>query len=576
MNRALAITVVLAAVSLAVIDFVVGFVLGVTDFSPPRILWALGVAAWAYIQLRRAEPQLFPLLAFAALVTATGSLVVPVLDPDFRWYDEYTAYGILLGVGILSSVVTGRSRVIRVAIWAVPALWAFAFGVLDGRPLDHVLDWTIVAAATVAILHHVVRRLLDAATAAADSQDEMVGYHRALARCSHVLLEDDSDSALNEALAALLAATAADYASIDRTVYEEKVPGFEIVAEASTGPVPERAEWMSGSYADLPTFLAAHQAGQVCAVSRDELEDDAERSLYERDGIEAELSVPIMVEGTWRGCLALAQFRSSRRWTAVEIDMMMQAASMVAAYWKRGDDRRRLEEAIRSKDDLIASVSHELRTPLTGVVGLAEEMAVSADEFDAQTMAELAGVVADQSRELAHLVEDLLVAARVDSGRLTIRSTEVALLEEARSIVDSVAGASTITVEGWEGKALADPLRCRQIIRNLVTNAIRYGGREVSLSVIERPEDVLLAVIDDGGGVPEADIDRIFQPYERSRLVAPGSVGVGLSVSRNLARLMGGTLEYQRRSGRTEFRLSLPHVPSLPTPEREGFALAMR
>lgn len=561
MNQALALCVVVASATLGAVDLVVGALLGVADVSPLRILWAFSLGAWAYLEWRRPDPNLLPLLLVGGIVTAVASLAVPLWDLPFEWYDEYTAYGILVGVAILIAVPLRPSRWVPVVISLVPALWALAFGLLNGRPIDAAIDWAIVAGATVAILHFVVRRLLNAAVAAANSQDDLVTLNRALARCSQVLLTDSTDDALDEALAALLEATAADYVSVDRTVYEGDIPGFEIVAEAASGPLPEGAEWMGGSYADLPTVLAAHLAGEVCALRRDEL-TGVERRLYERDGIEAELSVPIMVDEVWRGALAFANFRSAHDWSDTEIDALVQAAGLVAAYWKRHDDQLRLEKAIRSKDELIASVSHELRTPLTAVVGLAGEMAASATDFDASTMSELAGLVADQSRELADLVEDLLVAARVESNQLTIRCTEVRLLEEARSIVAAVG--STIPVEGWEGPALADPLRCRQVIRNLVTNAIRYGGENVVLTVTETVDSVSLTVSDDGVGVPELDVERIFELYERSRQVAPGSVGVGLAVSRNLAQLMGGALEYHRRDDRTEFCLSLPRVPLPP------------
>lgn len=574
MGRALALCVVVAASLVAAVDAVV-IALGIANMSLPRIVWALAVAAWAFYQWRRTEPNVFTGLMIVALVTAGGSLAIPFWDLPFDWYDEYTAYGILLGVTVLSAVDPYRSRLLRQVVWAVPALWALAFGLLAGRPTEDILDWAIVAGATTAILHFVVRRLVDTAITAAAAQQDMVTLHRALSRCSHVLLKDASDSALDEAVEALLQATCADYACVDRTVYDEDIPGFEIVAEAFSRPLPQGADWKSGSYADLPTFLAAHQAGQVCDVRRDELEGE-ERRLYEEDGIQAELSVPIMIDGTWRGSLAFASFDVPRRWTPTEVDVLVQAADLVAAYWKREDDRRRLEQAIRSKDDLIASVSHELRTPLTAVVGLADEMAASAFEFDPAMMGELAAVVADQSRELAHLVEDLLVAARVESGGLTIRCTEVRLLTEAQVVVDAVGGGASITVEGWDGVALADPLRCRQIIRNLVTNALRYGGQEIVVSVFETGDGVHLTVSDDGPGVPEADAESIFEPYVRSQQIAPGSVGVGLAVSRNLSELMGGALEYRRDEGRTTFCLILPHVPSIPDLEHRMDSLAAR
>lgn len=571
-NRALAMSVAIAALVLGLVDLVLALA-GVEAMSIPRVAFATASAAWAYREWRRPDPDLLPVLLVGAVVTAVGSIAQQVVTLPFEWYDEYTSYGILVGVGVLSAALCRRPRWLGTSSWVGPSLWALASGLLADRPIDDVIDWTIVAGATVALLHYVVRRLLDAATASAATEADLASLHRGLARCSNILLNDSSDSALEDALTALLEATEADYVCVDSTVYGAEVPAFEIVAEASHGPIPETAEWESGSYGDLPTILAAHLAGEVCEVRVDEL-TGRERQLYERDGIRTELSVPILVDGIWEGSLSFAEFDRSRRWSPLEVEAIVQAAGMVSAYWRRRADQRRLEDLVRSKDELIASVSHELRTPLTAVVGLTEEMASPSSGFDAVTMGELAGVVADQSRELADLVEDLLVAARVETGGLTMTPTSVCLLEQTARVAESTAGVDVVPSGDMGATVWADPLRCRQVIRNLLTNAVRYGGGNVDVTVSAGPDSVVLTVSDDGDGVPDSDVERIFEPYVRSRVVAPGSVGIGLSVSRNLAALMGGTLEYGRRNGRTEFSLTLPRAsqgeavtPSLPVAE---------
>lgn len=556
--RPLARTLAIAAAALAVVDFVAGSVLYVTDGAIPRVIWAAAYALWASREWRRPRPALLALLVTAAATTAVLSLLTVVWDLPFDWYDQYTAYGILLAVAVATAVLDRRPLWLRVAVWAGPALWALAYGSLIGQPTENVFDWVIVTAATVFLLHFMVERLSDAANAAARAQAEVTELHRALARCSQVLLEDASEDALDVALAALLEATAADCAYVDRTIHDGEVPGWEIVAAAYSDAITEDVSWMKGSYADLPTMLAAHQAGRVCEMRREAL-TGKEREMYERGGVEMEVSVPVFVDGVWRGCLSLVYNRSARRRTDLEVDMLIQAAALVSAYWRRQDDRRRLEELVRSKDELVASVSHELRTPLTAVVGLAEEMAASAMDFDRETLAELASVVAEQSRELAHLVEDLLVAARVESGGLTVQATDFDLRSEAESVVASLG--LDVAVVGPEAMVRADPLRCRQIIRNLLTNASRYGGSNIEIRIVDGAGQVSLSVVDDGDGVPEEDAERIFDAYVRGHeAVAPGSVGIGLAVSRNLAHLMGGALEYLRRDGLTEFRLSLPGV----------------
>src|SRR5690606_34074236 len=440
------------------------------------------------------------------------------------------------------------------------------YGILRGFTIVDVVDWAIVTGMSAAILRFIVRRLYEAASDATETQARMTALHQALAGCSRILLADASDEALDQAMAVLLDSSDAHSVFVDRTIYGDDVPRYEVVAGAYRDGVPEGEAWMRGSYTELPTMLAAHQAGQVADMRRTRLEG-TERDLYTRGGVEAELSVPINVDGVWRGCLSLVYTEDIREWTDLELEMLIQAAGLVAAYWRRRDDHRRLEELVRSKDELVASVSHELRTPLTAVVGLAEEMAASAQDFDPVLVSELAAVVAEQSRELADLVEDLLVAARVESGALTIRPARFTVIDEIRSVAAATAPAE-IPVSGWDGVIDSDPMRCRQIVRNLITNAVRYGGPNVHVEVDTDEHDVVIAVRDDGDGVPPEDVEAIFEAYVRSRAFVPGSVGIGLAVSRKLAGLMGGTLEYRRHDGLTEFRLVLPRVSPAETSDR--------
>ena len=130
---------------------------------------------------------------------------------------------------------------------------------------------------------------------------------------------------------------------------------------------------------------------------------------------------------------------------------------------------------MRSKDEFVASISHELRTPLTVVAGLADELNGHWQEFSAEEVNDLLGHVVEESRDMQDLIEDLLVAARADIGRVSVKIEPVC----ARQAVDGVmAGAyaapgSEFTVGGEGERAEADPVRLRQIIRNLMSNAIQ-------------------------------------------------------------------------------------------------------
>ena len=231
-----------------------------------------------------------------------------------------------------------------------------------------------------------------------------------------------------------------------------------------------------------------------------------------------------------------------------------------------------LEELVRSKDEFIASISHELRTPLTGVMGLSAALLDGrvTDEDERRSLLE---VVVKQSEEVSYLVEDLLVGARADIGTIAIRPENLDLAAEVESVLSGMDVSVPIEVrsaiEAW-----ADPVRVRQIIRNLVVNAGRYGGTEMRAIVGEDGGQAVFEMYDSGDPIPEAARERIFQPYGRAHRAdgTTASVGLGLSVSRQLAQLMGGSLQYLYDGG-SVFRLTLPSsVPAEAPPTVEAAA----
>lgn len=216
-----------------------------------------------------------------------------------------------------------------------------------------------------------------------------------------------------------------------------------------------------------------------------------------------------------------------------------------------------LEEIVRSKDEFIASISHELRTPLTGVMGLSAAL-LEGHVTDEEERRALLEVVVKQSEEVSYLVEDLLVGARADIGTIAIRPSELDLVSEAEEVFRGLGREIPIEVRS-EGLAWADPVRVRQIIRNLAVNSQRYGGDRQRAVISGEGDEVFFDMCDNGEAIPDSARERIFQPYGRAHEGSgtTESVGLGLAVSRQLAVLMGGTLEYFYDSG-SVFRLTLP------------------
>jgi PAS domain S-box-containing protein len=224
--------------------------------------------------------------------------------------------------------------------------------------------------------------------------------------------------------------------------------------------------------------------------------------------------------------------------------------------------RRQLEEQIRSKDEFVAAVSHELRTPLSVVYGLGEELSSNGDDLSPDEVAELHALLAQQAGEVVAIVEDLLVAARADADRLVVVSSTVDVGEQVAAVLQPLSPDLTIEVDRPDDAVLAwcDDSRSRQILRNLVTNATRHGGRHIQLAYGYIADHAYVEVRDDGRGVRPGDESRIFDAYHRSDAARgnPASIGLGLTVARTLARLMDGDLTYERRDGWSVFRLTLP------------------
>ncbi|MDH3247347.1 MAG: HAMP domain-containing histidine kinase [Acidimicrobiia bacterium] len=225
--------------------------------------------------------------------------------------------------------------------------------------------------------------------------------------------------------------------------------------------------------------------------------------------------------------------------------------------------KERLEEMVESKDRFIASISHELRTPLTAVVGLSQELDRNMHTFSTEDVAEFIHMISDQATELSHIIEDLLVAARADIGTLAVRPERLDVMATVEALTSpslAFAGSDPLPIIGDAPYAFADGVRFRQVLRNLLTNARRYGGENVYVEVGSRGKLVTVTVVDDGEGVPDDRIEAIFEPYERAHAepTQPGSVGLGLSVARQLTRMMGGDLGYSRIDGTTRFEMSVP------------------
>ena len=234
---------------------------------------------------------------------------------------------------------------------------------------------------------------------------------------------------------------------------------------------------------------------------------------------------------------------------------------------------RESEERLRALDEMknafLAAVSHELRSPLTSILGLAvtlEQTPLSEEE-----RADLLRRLASNARKLDRLLEDLLDIDRLSRGILTpaARPTDVGAL--VRRTVESldVLGKRTVSVNAEPVIIEVDPAKVERIVENLLANAARHTRTEARIWVRTWAEDggVVIAVEDDGPGVPPELRDAIFEPFRQGPTASPHApgTGIGLALVAMFAELHGGRAWVQDRDGGgASFRVFLPARPSLP------------
>ena len=170
------------------------------------------------------------------------------------------------------------------------------------------------------------------------------------------------------------------------------------------------------------------------------------------------------------------------------------------------------------------------------------------------------------------MVNDLLTAARLDADALSIQMGLVDLAEQVEAATAPyVRAGEDLQIRVPSIEVYADPLHVRQIVHNLVSNALRHGGDHIQITGTTKNGYGILVVVDDGPGVPLELEERLFKRFfhKGRQAIVAGSVGLGLAISDELARRMGGSLQYRRIDGWTSFSFHLPSVPTVDLDERQ-------
>ncbi len=221
----------------------------------------------------------------------------------------------------------------------------------------------------------------------------------------------------------------------------------------------------------------------------------------------------------------------------------------------------RSDRAGADRDALVSRLSHELRTPLTAVIGVLEVLDEGGVTLDAAETTELLGLARRDAQQMKRLVDNLLIASRLARGTLSPGREVVVLPTAVNHALAQTPGVArrTFVHADPDPVALADPVLVQQILTNLVQNAARHAPEgQVEVAVSRQRGEVMVRISDDGPGIPARERETVFAPPP-GEIVGSKGLGLGLPLSRDLARAMGGelTCDPPVRAGST-FTLRLP------------------
>ena len=348
-----------------------------------------------------------------------------------------------------------------------------------------------------------------------------------------------------------------------------------------------RAEHRREDLPSLPGLLPLDEFGVHAIESLREkrtlvVDDVGDPAAHASTGMRACVVAPSLRDGRLAACLAVMQ-STPRAWTSDEVALVEETAERIEVAILRARAESALRDSDRRKDEFLATLAHELRNPLAPVRnGLQILRKASADP---QTVAKTLGMMERQLSHMARLIDDLLDVSRITSGKVVLKRERLAL----RSVLDSAVEASRHLVEAsrhaltlhlpYEPLHLeVDATRLAQVIGNLINNAAKYtpdGGR-IDIHAERQADEVEIRVEDTGVGIQAAMLSHVFDMFaqvggsslERSQ----GGLGIGLSISRQLILMHGGSIHAESAGvglGST-FRVRLPLAPDKPVDDGEA------
>jgi signal transduction histidine kinase len=543
------------------------------------------VAVALFVLSQRASEQQLRAVGFAALVADT--LVIAAYATVFsyeygnqtRWAAIFSVAEAALRYGLVGGVVM---PLVLSGFFAFNEWWrADRFGP-PGFVWDRVTFPTGVTLLTGLIVGWLVSRLdievrlgLDRAAEAERLRDALgrrVDVLEAANRCARAL---GSSLEIEQAFGAFIREVRG-LVPFERTaIVLVEGEGARTIASAGRGASSVYPPGTSGPLRG--TVLDRVLAGEVV------VRDDLAETEYDEDsallalGLRSELVAPLLLGARPIGMISLSRVEPAA-FVDEEVELVSLLGRLVAtavqnmrAYEAERQTVEELRRLSALRADFVSLVSHELRSPMAAVIGAARTLQDRWRTLGSVQREAFLALIADETNRLAALIGDVLDTSRIEAGTFSYSFTDVDL---TRLIEDSVATARIgqdevrvrATIAGQVPRVRGDRERLRQILTNLIDNAVKYSpaGDEVEVQVEPQNGAVRIAVADHGPGIPFDQQRLIFEKFHRADIpgvAKPGS-GLGLFIARSIAEAHGGTIEVESRpdEGAT-FVLTLPATP---------------
>jgi signal transduction histidine kinase/PAS domain-containing protein len=370
-----------------------------------------------------------------------------------------------------------------------------------------------------------------------------------------------------------------DFCVVD--VLHDERPGVRRLHVAHVHPhTAELARELAGhAPAALPAgsrLVVARREGEpgVPGLSGDALAeiapDPEQREALERLGPVSCIVVLLVGRGNTLGALTFVMAESGRRHGAGDFALAQELAQRLALALDNARLYRVAQRANEAKSDFLAAMSHELRTPLTAIMGYTEILAEGIGGPVTAAQRQHLGRILASSAHLLSIVEEILTFSRLEAGREEMAAEDADLLDIVRSAVSLVE--PLVVAKGLDLHVRVpqspvplrtDPIKVRQILVNLLGNAVKFTSRgEVGVRLWAEGDRVLLEVWDTGIGVPAEHLDNIFHPFwqvEQKSTRRFGGTGLGLSLVRRLSQMLGGDVRVESAVGSgSRFTVWLP------------------